>query len=46
MAEDVKETPAFPLGEIVATRRFTLYEKSGGTRQVIVEIGKPDISDK
>ena len=41
MAEDVKEKPAFPLGEIVARRRFTLYEKSGGARQVIVEIGKP-----
>ena len=41
MAEDVKEKPAFPLGEIVATRRFTIYEKSGGARQVIVEIGKP-----
>jgi hypothetical protein len=40
MAEDVKEKPAFPLGEIVGTRRFTLYEKSGGARQVIVEIGK------
>ena len=41
MAEDVKEKPEFPLGEIVAKRRFTLYEKSGGARQVIVEIGKP-----
>jgi hypothetical protein len=41
MAEEVKEIPAFPLGEIVAKRRFTLYEKSGGARQVIVEIGKP-----
>ncbi len=41
MAEDVQEKPAFPLGEIVAKRRFTLYEKSGGARQVIVEIGKP-----
>ena len=41
MAEDVKEKPAFPLGEVVAKRRFTLYEKSGGARQVIVEIGKP-----
>src|SRR5271163_2064982 len=40
MAEDVEEKPAFPLGEIVAKRRFTLYEKSGGARQVIVEIGK------
>jgi hypothetical protein len=33
MAEDVKEKPAFPLGEIVAKRRFTLYEKSGGARR-------------
>ena len=41
MAEDVKEKPAFPLGEIVAKRNFTLYEKSGGARQVIVQIGKP-----
>ena len=41
MAEDVKEKPAFPLGEIVANRRFTLYEKSGHARQVIVKIGKP-----
>ena len=41
MAEDVKEKPAFPLGEIVAKRRFTLYEKLGGARQVIVEFGKP-----
>ena len=41
MAEYVKEKPAFPLGEIVAKRRFTLYEKSGRARQVIVEIGKP-----
>jgi hypothetical protein len=39
--EDVKEKAAFPLGEIVAKRRFTLYEKSGAPRQVIVEIGKP-----
>jgi hypothetical protein len=29
MAEYVKEKPAFPLGEIVAKGRFTLYEKSG-----------------
>ena len=41
MAEDVEEKQAFPLGEIVAKRRFTLYEKSGAARQVIVEIGKP-----
>jgi len=41
MAEEVKEKPSFPLGEIIAKRRFTLYEKSGGARQVIVEIGKP-----
>jgi hypothetical protein len=41
MWEGVKERPAFPLGEIVAKRCFTLYEKSGGVRQVIVEIGKP-----
>ena len=41
MAEDVQEKPAFPLGEIIAKRRFTLYEESGGARQVIVEIGKP-----
>jgi hypothetical protein len=41
VAEDVKEKPAFPLGEVVAKRRFTLYEKSGAPRQVIVEIGKP-----
>jgi hypothetical protein len=32
MAEDVKEKPAFPLGEIVAERRFTLYEKIGRCR--------------
>jgi hypothetical protein len=41
MAKDVKEKPAFPSGEIIATRRFTLYEKSGVARQVMVEIGKP-----
>jgi hypothetical protein len=41
MAEDVEEKQAFPLGEIVAKRRFTLYERSGAARQVIVEIGKP-----
>jgi hypothetical protein len=41
MAEDGKEKLAFPLGEIVAMRRFTLYEKTGGARQVIVEIGSP-----
>ena len=37
MAEYVKEKPAFPLGEIVAKGRFTLYEKSGRARQVIVK---------
>jgi hypothetical protein len=41
MAEDVKEKSAFPLGEIVAKRRFTLYDQSGAALQVIVQIGKP-----
>ena len=41
MAEDVKAKSAFPLGEIVAKRRFTLYDQSGAALQVIVQIGKP-----
>ena len=41
MAEDVKEKSVFPLGDVVAERRFTLYEKSGVGRQVIVKTRKP-----
>jgi hypothetical protein len=40
MVEDVQERPTFPLGEIIAERRFTLFEKSGVARQVAVQIGK------
>ncbi len=41
MAEDAPKRPTFPLGEIIAERRFTLFEKSGTARQVTVQIGKP-----
>lgn len=41
MAEGVKESRHSRWGEIVANRRFTLYEKSGGARPVIGEIEKP-----
>jgi hypothetical protein len=41
MEEDVTETPVVAFGEIVAERNFTLYEKSGLGRQVVVKIGKP-----
>jgi hypothetical protein len=34
------------LGEVVAERCFTLYEKTGVGRQVLVQIGKPVVKNK
>ena len=33
--------PAFPLGEVIAERQFTLLERSGERREITVRIGKP-----